>query len=837
VLLALWGLRMILEREFRWHHCPVALCLGGLFFLGIVQTIPLPHGVLAVLSPTTAQLYERLLPLQQESVRGMPAAASASPPGATLSLYPAATRRATLRVLAVLLVFACVRNNLASSACLRRLSIVALSNGALLSLFGVVQQLSSGPHLLYWSLKSYGLVFGPFICRNHFPFYVNMSLGLGLGLLLSLQVSARPVARGRSARPWEGLRDMVRDLLQHPLAPWVALGLGLCLTGTLFSLSRGGFLAFLGAAILCLVLKSCRSGSSTLLNTQTGAVLLGLALAFAVAIWFGYDRIVNRLSTILGNEVLDSRYHIWGRSLNSVPDFPLLGSGLGTFQYVEALHRTDGSEANLVYENAHNDYIEALIEGGVVELALCLTAIFLLARFGLRALLRYERTPREGLVWGALFATATVAIHSFGDFGLHIPAIALLITVLSAQLCGLGDGTRPTNGLATSEGATDPERAPLRGRGIAPYAAAAVLVALGLVLCGSGWATYVTYRLREAAADLSERTDLGSLVLRAAYLDVATRLNPDFAHLEVRCAQAHTRLYDEMVKDVRRTDLLLGVGQLVLDSASSPGAGTVSPLLLGGAARQRFIEAGRVVAERLHLVPALQSYLRARNACPLMEEPHRALAQHIEVLDHADTRAAYLERAKFLASGIPLVWFQCGRLEVDTDPQQALASWRHSLELAPQFLEPILDECKDRFTSQQILDGLLPDNATVLLHAACYLFRDDADVEERKPFLERSLHALAQQPGALNDEDIRTKALSYRYLGRTQDAVAAYGVLLSRQPRDVRLRLSFAWYLYQQQRYEEARRELLVILTQQPRHTEAQALLKGAEGAILREAK
>ncbi len=35
VLLLLWGLRMVLERQFVWKKCPVIVCLTVLFLIGI----------------------------------------------------------------------------------------------------------------------------------------------------------------------------------------------------------------------------------------------------------------------------------------------------------------------------------------------------------------------------------------------------------------------------------------------------------------------------------------------------------------------------------------------------------------------------------------------------------------------------------------------------------------------------------------------------------------------------------------------------------------------------------------------------------------------------------
>ena len=121
VLLALWGVRMLLERKVTWKKCPVALCLAGLYLSGLWQVTSLPDHWLRWLSPGTARLYDHLLPARAkllpfgaDRVTPVPAA------GTTISLFPGSTKQQLLRLLAVFLLFAVVRNNVASIACLRR---------------------------------------------------------------------------------------------------------------------------------------------------------------------------------------------------------------------------------------------------------------------------------------------------------------------------------------------------------------------------------------------------------------------------------------------------------------------------------------------------------------------------------------------------------------------------------------------------------------------------------------------------------------------------------------------------------------------------------------------
>ena len=122
LVLVLWGLRMLVQGQFSWRKCPIIVCLASLFLLGIWQLTPLSPSTLQRLAPATSQLYRKLLPKEPEALPGGEARGPAvGPIGSTLSLYPTATRRELVRLLAILLLFAAVRNNLSSPAALGRL--------------------------------------------------------------------------------------------------------------------------------------------------------------------------------------------------------------------------------------------------------------------------------------------------------------------------------------------------------------------------------------------------------------------------------------------------------------------------------------------------------------------------------------------------------------------------------------------------------------------------------------------------------------------------------------------------------------------------------------------
>ncbi|MEP0430449.1 hypothetical protein, partial [Rhodopirellula bahusiensis] len=64
-----------------------------------------------------------------------------------------------------------------------RTSVLTTVLGTALALFGIAQHYGSHDQLLYWSIPiEGGLGFGPFANRNHYPFFLNLTLGLAIGL-------------------------------------------------------------------------------------------------------------------------------------------------------------------------------------------------------------------------------------------------------------------------------------------------------------------------------------------------------------------------------------------------------------------------------------------------------------------------------------------------------------------------------------------------------------------------------------------------------------------------------------------------------------------------------
>jgi O-antigen ligase len=762
LILLLWAARALLEGALPWSRCPVALCLAGLFFLGVAQMIPLPASLLARLSPTTAAVCSELLPAERETLPPPDAIPPAAlPAGHTISLNPGATRGELFRLLAVLLLFAAVRANAASPAALGRLAVAATANGAALAVFAFVQFLGSPRGLMYWSIsETDASPFGPFICRNHFPFYLNLCIGLAIGLLL---------ARRRNTRAGWGPGDLLND----PAALWIIVALGLMVASVAFSLSRGGLIALAVGCAVCVLLAAARGSRPA---AWSGA-LFALALALGLLAWLGTGPLRARLSSLWeGNTLEEGRLDIWESMLPAVTDFPLLGTGFGTIQQIELFYRQNPGQKGWVLDHAHNDYLEALIEGGAIRLLLSLAAIFFVYRLGVRALRRYGGHGTEGLVLGALLGFTTVVVHSAVDFGIHVPAIAALTAVVAAQIAALGQ-TQP----AAVMGAEVAPRSRTWRTALPGLAAICVAAALALVLSAEGWRMARAQSLRLGSRQLE-----GDALLRD--VGEAAAAAPERADFQLEAASAYVRRYEA-------------------EAAKAADSAT----------RER--------ATRDFLAPALTRYVLARDLCPLFASAHMRLAAHRDGFLRADPAGVYIRRALRVLPSDPELHYLAGNLQFAAgDRDQAMSCWGRSLELSDAYQAGIVDRARGVLTDEEWLDRVLPPRAQQLVAAAAQLY-PDPDAAERRPYYARAL-AILTEPGATQTAvEWHLKGVLLNSMGRPDEAIVALERALEREPRQTEWRCELVRVLRRQGRLKEAHREVLAVLADQPDHREGRQLL------------
>ena len=156
-------------------------------------------------------------------------------------------------------------------------------------------------------------------------------------------------------------------------------------------------------------------------------MVAGLIIVFAVVV-SGWSMLEKRFEEQGTRDT--ARFDVWTDAVSLVRDYPLTGTGLGTFQHAFPRYQTKYTQ--LLFEHAENEYVELLTETGILGLAAALGGIGVFYFLILRQWRRRHNSFVISLAAGGITSCIAVTIHGFSDFNMRIPANAMLMTVIVA---------------------------------------------------------------------------------------------------------------------------------------------------------------------------------------------------------------------------------------------------------------------------------------------------------------------------------------------------------------------------------------------------------------------
>lgn len=315
-----------------------------------------------------------------------------------LTAYRYATVVASLEYVAYGMLLFLTVQGLRNVQCAKMVIWIFVMFGFALAMFALIQNLSSNGKI-YWLRLPHngGSFFGPYVNRDHYAGLMEMLCPV-------------PIVLGLSA-------------LLHGTKRVLVSFAGVVMAGSIvLSQSRAGAASFLVemALLFGLLLGSRRR---TRVAAAIGAVCL-MVIAFAA--WFGTVELWHRFSNLQDW----MRFAIFKDGLRMFWHKPILGWGLGTFTTVYPQFRS--FYTNLFVNAAHNDYIQALVETGIVGFAAILWFVIAIYRGGLRNLTSWSRSWSRTLGLAALTGCTGILVHSALDFNLQIPANACVFYLLAA---------------------------------------------------------------------------------------------------------------------------------------------------------------------------------------------------------------------------------------------------------------------------------------------------------------------------------------------------------------------------------------------------------------------
>ena len=290
---------------------------------------------------------------------------------------------------------------------MRRLVYLVVALAVFLSVFGLVKK--TGANVFsWWDYATLNL--NPDAARssstfgnpNHFAGYLVMTIPLVLGLFMWADTGANRI---------------------------LFLGLAILLMVSLaLSTSRGGWvsatavLLFMGAFRARAIRYNARKW---MLAFFPAAVILALVVLESRSIVLDIRSFFQASSD---SSVL-SRIAVWQGIFAMVADYPLLGVGPGNFSLIFTQYQPPMGRFR--YLHAHNDYLHLVAELGLPLVPIMGWGMVRFYRAGIAKLRHPDRFVRR-ITLGAMAAVTGILVFSLADFNLHIPANALLFTVLVA---------------------------------------------------------------------------------------------------------------------------------------------------------------------------------------------------------------------------------------------------------------------------------------------------------------------------------------------------------------------------------------------------------------------
>lgn len=331
---------------------------------------------------------------------------------AVVSSFSSIERYASLLALIKLanyiIVYFIIVNTIRERHQVRRVAYTIIGVGCFLALFGTIKYLGEVcPPWWDYDVKYKGMV-ATFGCKNHLAGYMEMAIPISIGLMIAVR------------------KEWAKALCGFALFI-------LCVALTL-SLSRGGWMSELFALGFMLVLylvktkKKYRSLTVTAVAVTTVVVLTVLAST----------PVIEKLETLThGRDVPNwqSRTAVWAGTLDLIRDYPLLGTGPGTFPVAFTPYRPAGVNARFLH--THNDYLHFISETGILTAGIILWLIVATFWSGIRKIMTTNSRLTLGITLGSLTGIVAMAVHSVADFNLHIMANAILLTVLAGLLMGV----------------------------------------------------------------------------------------------------------------------------------------------------------------------------------------------------------------------------------------------------------------------------------------------------------------------------------------------------------------------------------------------------------------
>jgi len=385
------------------HQRQIFLFLNLFILFMVLQLIPLPRWLVETISPHTLQVLSRL----QESEL---------PRFLSLSLVPPETLVYLLKFLVIVIFIIALFRIRMSKGDITSLINTLILSASIQAIFGLTKYALGNERffLLFGRMESpMTFLTGTLGNPDHFAFWMEMTIPLVMAMFF-LRIRLFEGRSGLKQKMIGAVNENWRVILY--LLVFALLGTAVVLSG-----SRSGIVAMVISLVLFAQLSVYFSWTRQI-RRKMKYLLIALSL---VIIFVGAQDTVHKFLQT-GDLTEGGRFIRWPNTISLFMDFPLLGSGFGTYRY--AFFPYD--QLDKWSRHAHNDYLEILAEGGLLGGFIFLGLVTVLMTSFIRMWARRRHPQMKILGNGILCALFVAVFHSLLDFSLRIPSNVLILSVI-----------------------------------------------------------------------------------------------------------------------------------------------------------------------------------------------------------------------------------------------------------------------------------------------------------------------------------------------------------------------------------------------------------------------
>ncbi len=418
-------LKKLVRKELFIYEVPGIVPLIFLLSYILMQLIPLPAGIIKIISPETYNLYRETIFIDK------PAA------WLSISINKKATLVEFLRMASYTVFYVLTVQLLSRKYNLQKTIGIIIIYASLLSLFGIIQHFLSNNKIFWFrELMQGGSPFGPYTNRNH---YAGL-MGMLFPLILSLFLFYKP-----RFLKYKSFRDKITGIFNIQRTNiYILVGFSSILIGTsiFLTLSRSGIVS-LCLSMIVFGMMFLAKGS----DKRRGVLIIVICILIVLSVgWFGWGPIIEKFESVRNKQgdISDMRLQIWKDSSHIIQDFPLTGTGFGSFIDIYPKYRT--IKGDNIVEHAHNDFIELLSNGGLIAFLIFAWFLFSLLYKSYKTYLKRHEMYSVYIFIAAVTGMISILIHGITDFNLNIGANGLYFFFM-AGLAVSAANTRVHEGL------------------------------------------------------------------------------------------------------------------------------------------------------------------------------------------------------------------------------------------------------------------------------------------------------------------------------------------------------------------------------------------------------